>query len=221
MQLDQYLSSLPLLHTWDNGKTWNTGGFKPSQLRSLHDFLHRSLPAHPTVLETGAGNSTICLSFLQPAVQTTICPDQALFDRIETYCRGAGIPTGRIDYRLGFSEWVLPEMAAPTRDSGPVLDFGLIDGGHNWPTVFVDFFYMNVMLREGGYLMLDDLQLHSVKELGRLLVEQPGYELCLDERKFLVFRKTIADRTLPEWNSQPYILRRSKEYGRSADPFAL
>ena len=46
----------------------------------------------------------------------------------------------------------------------------LIDGGHGWPTVFVDFCYMNAMLFRNGILIIDDVQLHSIKELGKLLI---------------------------------------------------
>ena len=75
---DEYLADLPLLHTWDNGHTWNSGGFEPSQLRGLHDFLADALPRAPFVLETGAGNTTITLSFLAPANHVVICPDDGV-----------------------------------------------------------------------------------------------------------------------------------------------
>jgi hypothetical protein len=56
------------------------------------------------------------------------------------------------------------------------LSFWLIDGAHNWPTAFVGFCYINCyinfMLCQGGYLMIDDVQLHSAEELARLLVEE-------------------------------------------------
>jgi hypothetical protein len=80
---------------------------------------------------------------------------------------------------------------------------------------------MNYMLSEGGYLMIDDVQLHSVKELGRLLVDEPGFDLVLDLGKSLLFRKITAARQLGEWNESPYILRLSQEYQRQANPFAL
>jgi hypothetical protein len=215
MTFEDYLGDLPLLHTWDGGQTWNNGGFEPDQLRRMHAFLHDVLPPSPIVLETGAGNTTITLAFLSPAHHVVVCPDEAVLDRIARFCQGAGLPTDHLDVRVGLSEWLLPELAARARERGSPLHFGLIDGGHNWPTVFVDFCYVNSMLCQGGYLMIDDLQLHSVKELGRLLAEEPGFELALDLGKSLVFRKTTAARQLGEWNESPYILRLSKPWGRS------
>ena len=84
-----------------------------------------------------------------------------------------------------------------------------------------NFFYCNYVLRRGGYLMVDDVQLHSVKELARLLIEQPGFELALNLGKSLVFRKTTDDRSLPDWTGQPYISKRSEAISHQANPFEL
>jgi hypothetical protein len=71
--------------------------------------------------------------------------------------------------------------------------------------------------------MVDDVQLHSTKEMARLLAEHPGYslDLDLDLGKSLVFRKTSDQRFLGEWGHQPYIVRRTKEYRRGGKPFSL
>src|SRR5439155_22271329 len=77
-----YLSNLPLLHSWDGGVSWNTGGFQPEHLADLYRLLREKLPPSPMLLETGAGNSTICLLFLHPRRLVSIAPEAALFDRI-------------------------------------------------------------------------------------------------------------------------------------------
>jgi hypothetical protein len=51
---------------------------------------------------------------------------------------------------------VLPKLFESERR----YDLCLIDGSHAWPTVFVDFCFANACLRQGGLLMLDDVQLH-------------------------------------------------------------
>jgi len=216
MNFDTFLENLPLLHSWDGGQTWNTGGFGEEHLRPLVGFLRERLPPRPAILETGAGCSTIAFLFLDPGRVVSVAPSDDLFARIRSYCDVHGIATDALDSRVGFSEWVLPGLAQSSVAS-PWVDFALIDGGHGWPTPFVDFFYLNHMLHRGGYIMIDDVQLHSVKELAGLLAEQPGFELALDLGKSLLFRKTTADRSLPEWNEQPYILRQSQVAGRDAD----
>lgn len=217
----RYLDNLPLLHSWDGGQTWNTGGFQREHLEKLHGFLKKNLPPAPRLLETGAGNSTISLLFLPPSRLVSIAPEANLFDRISAYCSTHGIPTDALEAHVDNSEWVLPKLAADMKDA-PLFDFVLIDGCHNWPMVFVDFFYCNYMLKPGGYLMIDDVQLHSVKELARMMSEQPEFKLALDLGKSLVFQRTNkGNRALGEWGAVPYIVRKTDEYARTDNPFAL
>jgi hypothetical protein len=221
IEFERYLRAVPKLHTWDGGQTWNTGGFEREHLEALHDFLRKALPASPAIVETGAGNSTICFLFLSPGRLVSVAPDAALFERIRAFCDANQIGTEALEAHVDYSEWLLPRMASQARQTGPIFDFALIDGCHNWPMVFVDFLYCNLMLKQGGYIMIDDVQLHSVKEMARMLSEQPGFELALDLRKSLVFRRTSGSADLGEWTDLPYIVRKSNEYARAGNPFSL
>ena len=115
----------------------------------------------------------------------------------------------------------MPRLAADNRASDPILDFVLIDGCHCWPTSFVDLEYTNSMLRENGYLMVDDVHLHAEKEMARFLSEHAAFTLALDLGKSLVFRKMSADRHFGGWYEQPYIVRRTREYARLPRSFSL
>ena len=137
--------------------------------------------------------------FLEPSRLISIAPDAQLFQRIRSFCRESGISVSAIEQHTDQSQWVLPRLAADNRLVDPCLDFALIDGCHGWPTAFVELEYTNFMLRKGGYLMIDDVQLHSEKEMARLLSEHPTFSLVLDLGKSLVFRKQTADRGLGEW----------------------
>jgi hypothetical protein len=221
MTFEQYLAQLPRLHSWDGGQTWDPGGFWPEQLRPLHGFLRDNLPEGARTLETGAGNTTITTLFLRPARHVAICPDAALFGRITAYCDTHRIDRRALEPIVDVSEWQLPRMAEATREGGASLDLGIIDGGHNFPQLFIDFFYINFMLREGGFLLVDDLQLHSCKELARLLSEQPGFEVALDLGKSLLFRKRTAARDLGDWGNSPYVVRASDAIAEWPDPHSL
>lgn len=218
---DRYLSNMPMLHSWDGGKTWNSGGFDQTHLKRLHTFLKSNLPSSPVILETGAGNSTISFLFLEPKRLVSIAPDAQLFDRICSYCEAERISLAALEANVDGSEWVLPRMATEIRNEAPILDFALIDGSHNWPMVFVDFCFVNQMLKTGGYIMIDDIQLHSVKELARMLSEQPGFELALDLGKSLVFRRTSTYEYGGDWASSPYIVRKTNEYSKTINPYSL
>jgi GT2 family glycosyltransferase/glycosyltransferase involved in cell wall biosynthesis len=217
----EYLSNLPLLHSWDGGLTWNTGGFQAEHLAALYRFLKENLPSSPTLLETGAGNSTISFLFLNPSRLVSIAPEPALFARIRSYCANNSISVAALDARVSGSEWILPQMALDMRDQPPCFDFALIDGCHNWPMVFVDFCYANYMLKTNGLIMIDDVNLQSIKELARMLSEQPDFRLELDLGKSLIFRRINDRRTLGEWTEIPYITRKTLEYAQGVNSFSL
>jgi hypothetical protein len=209
MSFDEYLRDLPLLHTWDLGKTWNTGGFSSSQLKRMHEIITEHFEGRRVrVLETGAGNSTI--TFLQLPLErlVSIAPAADLRDRILAYFKEHQIDTTHLDFRLERSEIELPAIAFDARDGSAAarFDVALIDGGHGWPTVFVDFCYANFMMRAGSLLFLDDLQIYSVAELSRLLSMQPGFTLNEEVGKLQVWTKDDNKPFLPEHSREPYII---------------
>lgn len=211
--LDQYLTDLPLLHTWDNGITWNSGGLNKWILNDLHPFVTEDID----ILETGAGNSTVFFLLHKPRRLVSIAPDAELFGRIEMYCDQQNIDRSQLQHHVACSEWILPAMAK----DGEQFDLILIDGGHGWPIVFVDFCYATAMLRQGGLLVIDDTQLHSIKELARMLMRQPEFEFVMRSGKTAWFRKITDSRSLPDWAEQPYIVSKSNEYQASQDPYAI
>jgi hypothetical protein len=70
----------PKFHFWD-GK-WTEGGFNTYHLEAIYNFCQARGPQAPTILETGAGNSTVCFLYLKPARLISIAPEQLLFERI-------------------------------------------------------------------------------------------------------------------------------------------
>lgn len=204
----EYLADIPNLHTWDGGETWNSGGFFEPDLSALIRLVRDCGPG-AEVVETGAGNSTVSFLLAGAGRVQAICPDQDLFDRIAAYCDAQGIDRSGLTPIVGWSEDVLPKLADRMEAEGRRADLVLIDGGHGWPTVFVDFCYMFRILRPGGYLVIDDIQIHGIKELARMLVEDPRVERVETLRKTLIFRKTADVRYLPDWYDQPYIFRRT------------
>ena len=217
MKFEEYLASVPDLHTWDGGKTWNSGGFHRFHLEAFH-ALATALPGEgSTILETGAGNSTLTFAFAHPRKLISIAPDEDLFSRIRDFAQSADLDLSPMEAIVDRSEVVLPRLA----DSGLAIDMALIDGGHGWPTVFVDFCYVNCMLRKNGLLIIDDVQLHTTKELARLLTQQPEFKFKQDLGKSLVFEKVTEWKYLPDWNQQPYIVAQTERYSASASPLSL
>jgi predicted O-methyltransferase YrrM len=206
MDIEGLLNNIPLLHVWD-GKA-NTGGFDKLGLRALYD-LARSVGS-PKVLETGAGNSSLAFMLAGAVRLISICPEQPLFERIRAFTEKSAIDASHWQPITMRSEICLPKLV----DLQESFDIVLIDGGHGWPTVFVDFCYCHMLLREGGVLIVDDHFLYSVSELINLLLEQPEYEfrgnLSVND-KTLIFKKKAAGKFFPEWAHEPYIKRRTDE----------
>lgn len=222
MTFDEYLKNIPALHSWDGGKSWNSGGFAAEHLRVFFDLVARVGGRRASVLETGAGNSTIAFLYACPARVISVAPDAALFERIFSACRSRGVDMSPLEHHVDRSEWLLPKLAEAGRNERPGIDLALIDGGHGWPTVFVDFCYANVMVRRGGIIIIDDVHLHSIKELGRLLLRQSSaFTLVEDVGKALAFRKDTDDQFLPGWEGEAYIRERTEAYARSGAPFKL
>ncbi|MBP7149410.1 MAG: class I SAM-dependent methyltransferase [Acidobacteria bacterium] len=215
-----YLKRIPLLHTWDNGASWNTGGFGADHLRAFHDCLLELGPG-ATVMETGAGNSTLTFLLAGAGRVISIGNDHGVYDRIRGYCREHGIDDARLETHVGRSEVLLPALALEMVAHDGWIDFAMLDGGHGWPTCFVDFCYMNSVLRRGGAIVVDDIQLHSVKELARFMVHDRRFRLRTNLGKTLVFSKTTDERFLPDFSGQPYVMLKSKSYEASGHPFAL
>src|SRR5262249_42553105 len=196
MTAEEYLHNIPLLHSWDGGQTWKPGGFDAPTLASIVALIRKNFPA-PRIIETGCGNSTISFLFCAPTEVVSISPDQAVFERITNYCVQNSISLEALRKIVACSEWELPRIAQQMADAHEHFDFALIDGSHNWPVVFVDFCYIHAMTRENSLIMVDDVQLHTARELANLLLEQPGFSLEQDLGKSLIFRKTTNETSMP------------------------
>ena len=195
------IADSPKLHDWGAGL--QSGGLVGDILSTLATYLTEELaPENFTSLETGAGLSTLVFAAAKPRRHIVINPDEPLKGRILGALKQWQIDVACIDYRLDFSEIVLPELAKTTE-----IDIALIDGGHGWPTVFVDFCYANMMLREGGVMIVDDIYAFPCMELFLLLKHQPGWEL---ERvvysKTAFFRKQTSAKLMPDFGGQPYLM---------------
>src|SRR5262249_68221 len=100
----------PKFHHWDG--QWTEGAFSTYHLQAIYDFCRTRGPEAPVILETGAGNSTVCFLHLNPARMISIAPEQPLFDRIIDYCTDNAINTRPLESYVEGSEWALPRLAS-------------------------------------------------------------------------------------------------------------
>jgi predicted O-methyltransferase YrrM len=78
-----------------------------------------------------------------------------------------------VDFREEASESVLPRLAA----EGLQVDLAFVDGLHRFDQAFVEFFYINRLLRPGGIVLFDDAARRSVNRVIRHALTYPAYEV--------------------------------------------
>jgi hypothetical protein len=196
MDLQQVLADPPKVHDW-----------------GLPTLIHSGLPfgAYARIagtigedsrtLETGLGISTVLFA-CRRSNHICIAPDSAEHERLRQHCLVKGIPLDKVRFYLERSEKILPALNA-----GP-LDLVLIDGCHGFPVAFFDFYYLSTMLRVGGSLVVDDIQIWTGRVLTEFLREEPEWELeAVHERKTAFFLKKAPYDPGKEWDRQPYLLR--------------
>jgi hypothetical protein len=155
-------------------------------------------------IETGAGSTTAIFLIADPTRHTSVNAGREVQERLDGFLADAAISTASYRSLVGRSEVLLPSIALEEPSS---IDVALLDGGHLWPTVFVDFCYINYMLKKGGLLIIDDLQMYSVQQLFLLLKGQSGWRVVREVRKWGVLEK-LNDERFEDW-PQPYLVEQT------------
>ena len=131
-----------------------------------------------------------------------VSPDTGEHERVREWLGARGFTADGIVWRADFSQNVLPSL------SGLPLDLGLIDGAHAFPAPFLDWYYIAARLREGGYVVMDDVHLRTGRVLQEFLLAEDGrWELEASLEKAAVFRKLTDDPPIPatDWVGQPWM----------------
>jgi hypothetical protein len=182
------LANPPHLHFW--GGEWKSGGLGPNQLALLVSAAE-SVGPNPKVIETGAGLSTLVL-LAMGAKLTSFFLSEELRKRIEVACDERGITISNWTPEVGYSEFTFPRFLDQHADE--FFDLVLIDGGHLVHTVFTDFTYGFAALRQGGIMLIDDLQSPAVNVLYQILKVSSFVEQVSRAGKTASFRKKVKTR---------------------------
>jgi hypothetical protein len=197
MDLKTLLNDPPKIHEFgDDFVSW----FLP---RPVFGFIDMNVNEHSKTFETGCGLSTIAFA-MKGGSHICITPSQGEVDRIRDYCKRSGVSLQRVDFRVGLSTNVLPKL--PPLE----LDVALIDGGHGFPTVFIDWYYIASWLKIGGILIIDDLQLWTGHILKEFLLAEAEWELVdLFDNKTALFLKKKDCCPWNDFYRQPYVQQQS------------
>jgi Methyltransferase domain len=168
------------------------------------EIMDRHLGPGSRTLETGAGVSTGMFA-IKGCEHDCIVPWTSEIERIRAWGDRTGVSLDRITFHCAPSEDVLPKL-----DPTP-LDFVLIDGGHGFPTPFIDWWYGGRRLKRGGLLVIDDTEIWTGGVLSKFLRADGDWEVVesLPMRSVVFRRVAEPDNKLVEWVDQPYVIRRS------------
>jgi len=167
--------------------------------RSCYEFIAGELREEGArTLETGCGISTVLLGRWS-SEHTCVVPQPGEVRACRAYLEEHG-QGGSVDFEVGPSDEVLPRL------TGPALDLVLIDGGHGFPTPILDWYYAAGRLRQGGVVIIDDLQLRQVR-LGLMdFLDADGrWERVESTGKWAAYRRLTAGNLREEWRDQAFL----------------
>lgn len=120
----------------------------------------------------GLGKSAVAIMLGTDGTHVVVDPFQDNYDR-----RGlgnidrAGL-ADRLEFREEYSRTALPALLAEGRQ----FDFVFVDGSHRFDDIFVDFYFSDLLLAPGGYVVFDDLWMRTAQlVLSYIRTNRPDY----------------------------------------------
>ena len=110
----------------------------------------------------------------------------------------ANVREAGLDGYLRFHDAPSFEVLPALCRAGEVYDFAFIDGRHHFDYVLVDFFYIDKLVRVGGYVVFDDLWLPQVRKVISFVLRNRGYEVA----------RVTGGRKSPLWRRAARAVRR-------------
>jgi hypothetical protein len=203
MDLHDILAEPPKVHDWGLPTLIHSGLCSEAYAR-----IAERIGTEARTLETGMGISTVVFAWKR-CHHVCIAPDPAEHQRLQEFCGDKGVALDRVRFLVDRSEKVLAGLQTEP------LDLVLIDGCHGFPVAFFDFYYLSSLLKVGGILVIDDIQVWTGRVLVEFLREEPEWELQkVYEQKTAFFVKKAPYEPGKEWDQQPYVLRRSARPAR-------
>lgn len=171
------------------------GTVSDDTLRLIFEHLRHAPPRRS--VETGCGRTTVLLSHLS-AHHTVFCVE----DSGNRAVADAAAEEGRVEWIFGPSQMTLPKYAFTAQ-----LDFALIDGPHGYPFPDLEYFLIYPHLREGAWLLIDDVQIPTIHNLYMFLRDEAMFRFVIRSGNTAFFQRTSAPLFSPtgdNWWTQQY-----------------
>jgi hypothetical protein len=205
--VERIVAAPPVVHPEaPNGAVWSTDA-------NCYRLMAEHVTRGSRTLETGAGVSTVLFA-AWGCDHLAVVPFANEAQAVERYCDEHFIPRSSLKFDLRPSEVALPTLAGTGQ-----LDLVFIDGSHGYPLPVIDWFYGAGLLRRGGVVVFDDVQLPQVESLIETFIQpDPRWEALAATGKWKAFRRTSEGPLAEgEWNQPffpkppPGLVRRAKD----------
>lgn len=204
MTLTKLLDSPPKIHDWDSGALSSSG--LPT---AVFQFMDQILHSESRSIETGMGIST-ALFALKGTIHTCINPDEQEIARFKAYIHENNILIENMQFLCKRSDEVWYDL----KES--IWDLILIDGCHGFPVPYLDWYFFSQGLKINGYLIIDDTNISTGKELKAFLSAEDSWELVAPfSTKTAVFKKVKDFDYNKEFIFQPYVLQATKAINKT------
>jgi len=189
--VDRVLADPPQVHPRAKG-VWSTDP-------ACYEYMATLAKPGSRTLETGLGVSTVLFA-LWGCQHTCVVHSEPEVIACQNYLKAHEISEDNIDFQIGPSERVLPNLALHD------LDLVFVDGCHGFPLPVIDWFYAASMLRARGVAVLDDAQLFQVRlGLFDFLNKDPRWVRTRRRPKWVAFQRQESGSLGEEWARQPFL----------------
>ena len=164
----------------------------------LAKWIEKTVDSNMKTMETGCGYSTTILNSTG-ADHRAISPVVQEHKAIREWLDDNNFSYDNLTFSVGVSQDILPSLEEK-------LDLFLIDGLHSFPIPMVDFYYGGSLLKKGGYLIVDDIDIIT----GQMLVdflnsETERWKHVCSTSKSATFQKLFeGDVVTCSWVNQPF-----------------
>jgi predicted O-methyltransferase YrrM len=162
--------------------------------------LEQLLGPDQSTIEIGGGQSTVVFA---GAVARHVCvnPDRTANELVREFLEQHGLWRDNVEFLGEPSDIALPSLDVPDG-----FDVALMDGNHSFPFPMLDWHYIDRHLGRGSVLVVDNVEINTVRMLTAYLDGEPAYQLRErvrgSHRYDCYIYEKVRDRVVSGWGAQ-------------------
>jgi predicted O-methyltransferase YrrM len=130
-----------------------------AEAQFIHDLVGKLKPGATLEVGMGIGGSAVAILSASDAPHIAMDPLQHEYENLGIRNVEKQGLAPRLRFLPEYSHAALPRLLA----EGAKVDFAFIDGGHRFDDIFIDFYYVELLLNEGGHVLLHDAWMRSTQ----------------------------------------------------------